>query len=418
MPAGAESVRLKAEVSVSDSRVPKDRSEVSLLFKQTDGIWADYKKYSLSDLNKGITIPVPPSPILTNEVRLDIESYGTSIDGIGYIGYNVNVKNLSIEFVGGTTSTGLIGEMEKNQSSISVMKDSIDLRVEKGKVISEINMTPGNVRIKGEKITLDGKTEVKDIIIKNANIESVSASKLTAGTINSNVVIATNIDAKYITGQNASFVRASFNSATGNKVQIDGNGIKTSGSGGYVELDENGMSFRKSTGEGLAGFKNSLREMSDGKYEENTICLYSEPGEYITLGHRYSGKNEVSRALTVTPGCEIRFDSSKVIFPATSGTTDQKVYFMAAKNKVFNGPVIANSWSVDNGAPVGLGFTGGDVYLFNKTGTVSLSLIIKHMQTLFSMMPETIKEENEEEWLLPPIEIEDTTPLKMNEQII
>lgn len=65
-------------------------------------------------------------------------------------------------------------------------------------VVSEINATGTDVRIKGSSIWLDGNTKIENAVIKDAHIANVNAGKVTTGTLDANIVNVINLNASNI----------------------------------------------------------------------------------------------------------------------------------------------------------------------------------------------------------------------------
>ena len=96
-----------------------------------------------------------------------------------------------------------------SQSQITQLVDDINLRVQKGDVITQINLDDSGVLIDGAKNHITGETTIDNGIIKtamigdaqitDAKIDSLTASKLTAGTIDASVISVTKLDASNIT---------------------------------------------------------------------------------------------------------------------------------------------------------------------------------------------------------------------------
>ncbi|MCR1834965.1 hypothetical protein NSA56_11220 [Oceanobacillus caeni] len=72
--------------------------------------------------------------------------------------------------------------MTKAESSITQLADDILLKVNKDDLISEINLRPKGVRIKGSLIELDGTTLIRDGIIGTAAIANAAITKAKLGT--------------------------------------------------------------------------------------------------------------------------------------------------------------------------------------------------------------------------------------------
>ena len=76
-------------------------------------------------------------------------------------------------------------------------------------VVSEINATGTDVRIKGSSIWLDGNTKIENAVIKDAHIANINAGKVTTGTLDANRVNVINLNASNIvTGtMSANYIR-------------------------------------------------------------------------------------------------------------------------------------------------------------------------------------------------------------------
>jgi hypothetical protein len=70
--------------------------------------------------------------------------------------------------------------------------------VSKDDIINQINLSTEGILIDGQKIHITGETTIDDAVITNAMIVSLSASKLTAGTIDASVITVKNINASNI----------------------------------------------------------------------------------------------------------------------------------------------------------------------------------------------------------------------------
>ena len=86
-----------------------------------------------------------------------------------------------------------------NKSQITQLSDDINLRVIKGDVVNQINISPESILIAGNKIQITGETYIENGIIGDAKIKDLSASKLTAGTIDAAKINVLNINASNIT---------------------------------------------------------------------------------------------------------------------------------------------------------------------------------------------------------------------------
>lgn len=129
------------------------------------------------------------------------------------------------------------------ETHITQLKDDINLRfIEKGKVVSQINLDSSGVLIDGKKVHITGQTLIDNAAIQSAKIASLDANKLTVNsTLDASKVHVINLDANNITANRTNFIKSAWNSISG-YVNIDGNGIAVgSNRSGYVNLSENGI---------------------------------------------------------------------------------------------------------------------------------------------------------------------------------
>ena len=86
-----------------------------------------------------------------------------------------------------------------NKSQITQLVDDINLRVIKGDVVNQINISPESILIAGNKVQITGETYIENGVINDAKIKTLSANKLTAGTIDAAKINVLNINAANIT---------------------------------------------------------------------------------------------------------------------------------------------------------------------------------------------------------------------------
>lgn len=121
-----------------------------------------------------------------------------------------------------TTVDTLANRISSAESSINLLSDEIQLKVDKDGIIAAINVSPEGVRISGNKVTIDGTTNIANGVIKtahiadgqitnakianlavdNAKIASLHGSKIIAGTITADQIAANTIIAEHIESLN------------------------------------------------------------------------------------------------------------------------------------------------------------------------------------------------------------------------
>lgn len=104
------------------------------------------------------------------------------------------------------------------QSQITQLTDDINLRVQKGDVINQINISPESILIAGQKVHITGQTSIDNAVIKDAMIADVKADKITAGTLNAANVNVINLNANNITTGTIRGANLSLNLNTGEVV--------------------------------------------------------------------------------------------------------------------------------------------------------------------------------------------------------
>lgn len=145
-----------------------------------------------------------------------------------------------------------------NQSQITQLSDTINLKVSKDDVVNQINISTDSVLIAGNKVQITGQTyiedgvigraqianlavstaQIADAAITDAKIGSLSATKITTGTLNAANVNIINLNANSIV------------SGTLNAIDLTGGKITQSDSGEYsMELLKGSIYFRRSTNE-------------------------------------------------------------------------------------------------------------------------------------------------------------------------
>ena len=168
---------------------------------------------------------------------------------------------------------------ESISSKISQMSDDINLRVQKGDLLSQINIQAGSTLIQSKKLFLDASSVVfsSNAFIPSAAITDLSADKITAGTLNAGNVNIINLDVNKLVGNTTEFVRSGWTNAYGSHVQIDGGGMAVSYGDWYTRFDGNGMTF-KDGNEVLGGF--------------TRVGMVSAPSWYNGLGFNAGGDAE------------------------------------------------------------------------------------------------------------------------------
>ncbi|MDM8277852.1 phage tail spike protein [Ligilactobacillus aviarius] len=198
-----------------------------------------YYKYDNNNVWQDFSLSfTPPS----NAAYVRVETVLDNSNGSGI--YWGALDNLSLENGGSTIA-----------SKISQMSDDINMRVQKGDLLSQINIQAGSTLIQSKKLFLDASSVVfsGNAFIPSAAITDLSADKITTGTLNAGNVNIINLNVDKLVGNTTEFVRSGWTNAYGSHVQIDGGGMAVSYGDWYTRFDGNGMTF-KDGNEVLGGF--------------------------------------------------------------------------------------------------------------------------------------------------------------------
>lgn len=185
-------------------------------------------------------------------------------------------------------------------SAIMMQKDIINLRVGKGDVINQINISPESILIVGNKVHITGQTtidsgvitsamigsaaittaKIADAAITSAKIASLDAGKITTGTLSASRIAASSITADKLAANILTAITAS------SSIRITGTTIGYySGSTLVTEINSQGMTIRRGgTTVGTIGANNI-----SGHTDWRGLVFDLEYGtEYMTWAHKDS----------------------------------------------------------------------------------------------------------------------------------
>ncbi|AOO75204.1 hypothetical protein LCW_03590 [Latilactobacillus curvatus] len=129
---------------------------------------------------------------------------------------------------------GPYSQNDVSQSQITQTRNMINLRVEKDKIVNQINISPEGILIDGQKVHITGQTTIDNAVIKDAMISDIKADKITAGTLNAANVNVINLNANNITTGTIKGANLSMNLNTG-EVLFQKGSIKSAN--GNLNLD-------------------------------------------------------------------------------------------------------------------------------------------------------------------------------------
>lgn len=228
---------------------------------------ASYYKYDNNNVWQDFSLSFTP-PSNAAYVRVETVLDNSKGDGV----YWGALDNLSIENGEATIA-----------SKISQMSDDINLRVQKGDLLSQINIQAGSTLIQSKKLFLDASSVVfsGNAFIPSAAITDLSADKITAGTLNAGNVNIINLDVNKLVGNTTEFVRSGWTNAYGSHVQIDGGGMSITYGDWSTTFNTGGVSFNKGN-EQLGGFT-SLGMAGQPDWFEGTTMYAGGNAEYLAF---------------------------------------------------------------------------------------------------------------------------------------
>lgn len=179
------------------------------------------------------------------------------------------------------------------QTKIDQLNNSISWRVEQkvgekmtgSKIISAINANTSGVQIKGENINLDGNVTMNNAFARKLFVEKLDAYDVKAFMGSFGHVVASNLDAKSITGFDTSFIQSIWNRING-FTYIDGAGVTVNQyNNNKMKLNQNGMHFTDTYGNEIGNIGASY--MKDDP-DKKGLSFQIPPNRYMS----WSKKND------------------------------------------------------------------------------------------------------------------------------
>jgi hypothetical protein len=157
---------------------------------------------------------------LTNTIAVqgvELASLKTRIDEISASVTDGNNAAASLVIQANRIAQKVSDIQNETSASFEVMADSINAKVAKGEIISEINQTAEAVKIKAEKINLEGYVTASELEALNAQIGNLTAGITTASWIrakNLDASIMADIKAMRLDGKTLGWRRQTFVTGT------------------------------------------------------------------------------------------------------------------------------------------------------------------------------------------------------------
>ena len=204
-----------------------------------------------------------------------------------------------------------VSTVDGHTSSITQMAKDINLRVEKDKIINQINISTEGILIDGDNIWITGKTKIDNAVIgsgqikdlavtngklanlavDNGKIKDLSASKLTSGTIDAKVINVLNLNASNMTtgtlnGANVNVIN--LNAASITSGTLNASLVRLMAQNGKKTVEITGSGFSTTDNNGKLRMTIGVRDLAgDGQSDPSNVVFYSGNGENST----YIGTN-------------------------------------------------------------------------------------------------------------------------------
>ncbi len=218
---------------------------------------------SISTSDPGCDLDLKAGKVLRVEKKFHTATNFTDVGQVLYINCielsrvrNLEVWDFKIEE--GNKATPWAPAPEDTTVAITAVKNelsqAINLRVQKGDVLSQLNIEAGRTLIQSKKLYLDAESVMFSgkAFIPNAAIVDLRADKITAGTLNASKVSIINLDVNRLTGNKTEFVKSFWRSAYGNYVNIDYSGMRVTYGNTTTEFNSHGMEIT-AVGESIGG---------------------------------------------------------------------------------------------------------------------------------------------------------------------
>ena len=246
-------------------------SDSQIVGMSTDAIYIAFfsiKNGSYAGIYNATTSPFTMNPMDDESAYVQV-SYQSSSSAVTVpsnalkMRVRVNTTTKPDDYDGNVFSTTARADYSKANtvySAILMQKDIINLRVGKGDVINQINLSPESILIAGNKVHITGQTtidsgvitsamigsaaittaKIADAAITSAKIASLDAGKITTGTLSASRIAASSITADKLAANILTAITAS------NSIRITGTTIGYySGSTLITEINSQGMTIRR-----------------------------------------------------------------------------------------------------------------------------------------------------------------------------
>lgn len=152
----------------------------------------------VSDLENGYSVlvtQVQGQETRLANVELTADGLTTTVASVQEEMGVVNTQIAEIQVTAESIKSTVADLASTTQSQITQLSDAINLRVEKGDVINQINISEEGILIDGDNIWITGQTKIDNGVIGTAQIQDASISNAKIISVNANKIVANTLSA-------------------------------------------------------------------------------------------------------------------------------------------------------------------------------------------------------------------------------
>ena len=221
--------KINQRITKYSSEYKRDNRELvskfmSEVYGESDGIYGLIEKNSslfrqtassitaqVTQVDRNLTSKVATLEIKANGISATVSAnYNSLSQDIS----SVNIKANSIQ----STVTRIDGDLTTAKSTITQQATAINLRVEKNKVINEINLSTEGAKISVNKLDVSGLVTITNL--QTAGQTIINGGNITTGTLDCSKITVTNLNAGSITTGNLNATRISGGTLNFNNITV------------------------------------------------------------------------------------------------------------------------------------------------------------------------------------------------------
>jgi uncharacterized UPF0146 family protein len=274
--------KVSESVTKYSSEYKRDNQELvskfmSEVYGSVDGVYGLIEKNASLFRQTAASIKAQVSQVdrlnTSRIASLEIRADGISADvSANYNSLHQDITTVDIKADGiKSTVTRIDGDLTTAKSTITQQANLISLRVEKGKVISEINQTAETIKIAASKLELDGYATFTSL--STAGQTTINGDNITTGSLDCSKITVTNLSADSIKAGGT----ITGNKFTNNAITIDDSDVIIKSASGFLKCIVNGYTRN------LIGYSGNNIYVGSDIFEANAHLYMGQ--RYIDIGN-------------------------------------------------------------------------------------------------------------------------------------